>query len=74
MNAARARGRAGRSLRPGVDVAWTRAPSAVERALFLDDYLYSASDAAVKVNRVDDLAADVASVDVSKARAAAAAP
>ncbi|HEU4409557.1 MAG TPA: hypothetical protein VFS43_30160 [Polyangiaceae bacterium] len=55
-------------------MAWTRAPSAVERALFLDDYLYSASDAAVKVNRVDDLAADVASVDVSKARAAAAAP
>jgi beta propeller domain-containing protein len=43
---------------------WTQASSAVKRIIFMDDFLYSVSDAAVKVNHVGNLAADVASVDV----------
>lgn len=54
---------------PGTDGAgescdrwWTDAHSAVKRSLWFDDYVYSISGQALKVNHVDDLARDVAVV------------
>jgi hypothetical protein len=50
---------------------WTNATSAVKRTIFMDDFLYSVASGVVKVNHVSNLAADVASVDVSAAPPAA---
>jgi beta propeller domain-containing protein len=49
---------------------WTHASSAVKRTIFMDDFLYSVSDAMIKVNNVGDLATDVATVGLTNAPAA----
>ena len=41
---------------------WTNASSEVKRSVFMDDHVFSVSESRVKVNRIDNLGVDLATV------------
>jgi hypothetical protein len=60
-------GRVGHPVEPDVTCGnwWTRSNSVVKRSLFLDDYVYSISDAHLKVRQIDALGTEVVTLPLA---------